>query len=250
MLTHFNKDGRAKMVDVGDKDTTLRNAKAEAKIFMKSATLQLIKNGGHKKGDVLAVAQVAGIMAAKNTSSNIQMCHQINLRGVDISFELEINELPVISNSITFKNCDEDGVPDGFTDFNLDQANDIITYGATETSVTYFLSFSDANTGSNPINPSPYKNRNGNMVYARVENLNGCYRIGTVSLQVATTSFPAGYIQELQTCDEDDTNDGLYSFDLTQASTDFIAQFPTGQNLSVHYYRNLTDPQLEQNEIL
>lgn len=100
MLTHFNKDGRAKMVDVGDKDTTLRNAKAEAKIFMKSATLQLIKNGGHKKGDVLAVAQVAGIMAAKNTSSNIPMCHQINLSGVDISFELQ-EEYVLINASVS-----------------------------------------------------------------------------------------------------------------------------------------------------
>jgi len=100
MLTHFNKDGRAKMVDVGDKDTTLRNAKAEAKIFMKPATLQLIKNGGHKKGDVLAVSQVAGIMAAKNTSSNIPMCHQINLSGVDISFELE-EEYILINASVS-----------------------------------------------------------------------------------------------------------------------------------------------------
>jgi gliding motility-associated-like protein len=168
----------------------------------------------------------------------------------DTSFEIEIFKLPEILSQIILKNCDEDGVPDGFTDFNLDQANDIITYGATGTTVTYYFTFLDANAGSNPINPSPYNNLNGNMIYSRVQNLNGCYRIGTVSLQVATTSFPAGYIQELQTCDEDDSNDGLYSFDLTQTSTDFIAQFPTGQNLSVHYYRNLTDAQLEQNEIL
>ena len=53
----------------------------------------------------------------------------------------------------------------------------------------------------------------------------------------------------MESCDDDDTNDGLHVFDLTQASTQFISQFPTGQNLSVHYYINLTDAQLEQNEI-
>jgi gliding motility-associated-like protein len=168
----------------------------------------------------------------------------------DTSFEIEVFALPEIVSQIVLKNCDEDGIPDGFADFNLDQANDIITYGNTGLVVTYYLSFSEANTNSNPIDPSPFNNINGGMVYARVENLNGCYRIGSVSLQVATTSFPAGYVQELQTCDKDDVNDGLFSFDLTQASTDFISQFPTGQNLSVHYYRNLTDAQLEQDEIL
>ena len=83
----------------------------------------------------------------------------------------------------------------------------------------------------------------------RVENSDGCYRVTTLNLQVSTTSFPTGYVQNMAFCDDDDTIDGLRIFDLTQASVQFISQFPSGQNLSVHYYRNLTDAQLEQNEI-
>ncbi|NCA91645.1 cyclic pyranopterin monophosphate synthase MoaC [bacterium] len=86
-LTHINKQGRAKMVDVGDKVVTERIAVASGVIMMKNETLRRIKDGGIKKGDVLTTAQIAGIMAAKNTYSNIPMCHNIALEGCDISFE-------------------------------------------------------------------------------------------------------------------------------------------------------------------
>jgi cyclic pyranopterin phosphate synthase len=85
-LTHFNEQGRARMVDVSDKAPTKRSATATSCITMKSTTLELIKQGKLKKGDVLAVAQVAGIMAAKRTSEWIPMCHPIALTGVDIQF--------------------------------------------------------------------------------------------------------------------------------------------------------------------
>ena len=97
---------------------------------------------------------------------------------------------------------------------------------------------------------SIYNNSNGNTVYARVENADGCYRIATINLQVSTTKIPNGFIEELDTCDDDNTIDGFHEFDLSQASNAFIALFPLGQNLSVHYYRTLSDAQLEQNEIL
>ena len=86
MLTHINESGRAKMVDVGDKDETLRVAKARGKITMLPETFERIMSGGVKKGDVLAVAQVAGIMGAKRTSELIPMCHPIVLTGVDLAF--------------------------------------------------------------------------------------------------------------------------------------------------------------------
>jgi cyclic pyranopterin monophosphate synthase len=89
-LTHFNQQGRAHMVDVSEKDTTKRVASAYAKISMNAQTLELILAGKMKKGDVLAVAQVAGIMAAKKTSEIIPMCHPLPLTKVDISFQ----ELP------------------------------------------------------------------------------------------------------------------------------------------------------------
>ncbi|KEO82346.1 cyclic pyranopterin monophosphate synthase MoaC [Tumebacillus flagellatus] len=86
-LTHFNAEGRAHMVDVSEKNTTDRTAAAIATLKMDAHTLELIRQGKMKKGDVLAVAQVAGIMAAKKTSDLIPMCHPIPLTKVDISFQ-------------------------------------------------------------------------------------------------------------------------------------------------------------------
>lgn len=88
-FTHVNEQGRARMVDVGDKPVTSRVARAAAKVLMAPSTLELVRTGGTRKGDVLAVAQVAGIMAAKRTWEIIPMCHQISLSGVDINFALE-----------------------------------------------------------------------------------------------------------------------------------------------------------------
>lgn len=85
-FTHINDEGRARMVDVTDKEITMREAIAEATVIVSGATMTAILTGGIKKGDVLAVAQVAGIMAAKKTSDIIPMCHPLMLSGVDISF--------------------------------------------------------------------------------------------------------------------------------------------------------------------
>lgn len=85
-LTHINNQGRAKMVDVSEKDETRRVAVAFGKISMKKETLERILSGGIKKGDVLSVAQVAGIMAAKRTFETIPMCHPLLLTGADVEF--------------------------------------------------------------------------------------------------------------------------------------------------------------------
>lgn len=89
MLTHINEKGYAKMVDISEKDDTVRVAVATSTISMSKEALNKIINGQIKKGDVLSVAQVAGIMGAKNTSNNIPMCHQINLVGCDLDFEID-----------------------------------------------------------------------------------------------------------------------------------------------------------------
>ena len=86
-LTHFNTEKRARMVDVTDKPAALRTATAEGFVYMQPETLALVRAGTLAKGDVLAVAQVAGIMAAKRTSELIPMCHPVSLTGVDLSFE-------------------------------------------------------------------------------------------------------------------------------------------------------------------
>ena len=85
-LTHFDHDGQAHMVDVGDKDTTQRKAIAEGSIFMQAETLKLIVQGGHKKGDVLGIARIAGIMAAKKTSDLVPLCHPLMLTHVELDF--------------------------------------------------------------------------------------------------------------------------------------------------------------------
>lgn len=88
-LTHINQQGRARMVDVTDKAETFRTALAEGRVRMAPETVTLIRTGGTPKGDVLAVAQVAGIMAAKRTHELIPMCHPLRLTGIDIRFTLE-----------------------------------------------------------------------------------------------------------------------------------------------------------------
>jgi len=85
-LTHFDKKGRAKMVDVSDKAETLREAVVRGSVFMNSKTFKRIMSGDIAKGDVLAIAKVAGIMAAKKTSEIIPMCHPLNLSHVEINF--------------------------------------------------------------------------------------------------------------------------------------------------------------------
>ena len=87
-LTHFNEQGRAKMVDVTEKALTHRTAVAAGEVHMSPETLEKIKSGAIKKGDVLAVAQVAGIQAAKHTWELIPMCHPLPLTGIDITFAL------------------------------------------------------------------------------------------------------------------------------------------------------------------
>ncbi|MBX3235289.1 MAG: cyclic pyranopterin monophosphate synthase MoaC [Nitrospiraceae bacterium] len=88
-FTHFNESGRARMVDVGAKASTERAATAQAIVYLQPETLEKIQHGKIAKGDVLAVAQVAGVMGAKKTPDLIPMCHPILLTSVDISFKEE-----------------------------------------------------------------------------------------------------------------------------------------------------------------
>ncbi|MGV2795170.1 cyclic pyranopterin monophosphate synthase MoaC, partial [Clostridium perfringens] len=85
-LTHFNEQGRARMVDVSGKEATVRVAVAETTVTMHPSTLQAIKEGRVGKGDVLAVAQIAGIQGAKRTSDWIPMCHPLPLTGGNLVF--------------------------------------------------------------------------------------------------------------------------------------------------------------------
>ena len=88
-LTHFNESGEAHMVDVGNKAITDRVAVTEGYIEMQADTLRLIAEGGHKKGDVLAIARIAGIMAAKKTADLIPLCHPLPISHVSVDFQIE-----------------------------------------------------------------------------------------------------------------------------------------------------------------
>ncbi len=94
-FTHFNEQGRAKMVDVGEKPETVRTATAMASVLVSRETFDLIRSGGMKKGDVLTVAQIAGVMGAKRTPDIIPMCHPIGLTGIDLNLSLNEEKLSV-----------------------------------------------------------------------------------------------------------------------------------------------------------
>ena len=88
-FTHFNEQGRAKMVDVGEKPVSTRTALAAGRVLVNGETFALIRSGGMKKGDVLTVAQIAGVMGAKRTPDLIPMCHPILVDGIDLDLSLD-----------------------------------------------------------------------------------------------------------------------------------------------------------------
>ena len=91
-FTHFNDQGQAKMVDVGEKPVSIRTAVAAGRVLVNPETFALIRSGGMKKGDVLTVAQIAGVMGAKRTPELIPMCHPILIDGIDLKLSLYLNE--------------------------------------------------------------------------------------------------------------------------------------------------------------
>ena len=108
-LTHINESGQAEMVDVTDKAVTQREATAEATITMLPATLQLIIDGGHKKGDVFAVARLAGVMAAKKCSDLIPLCHPLMLSSIKLDLHSDVENHRVIIHA-TCKLAGQTGV--------------------------------------------------------------------------------------------------------------------------------------------
>jgi cyclic pyranopterin phosphate synthase len=108
-LTHIDQSGSARMVDISDKSDTERVAIAKGAVVMRPATLALIEAGSMKKGDVLATAQVAGVMAAKRTAELIPLCHPLPLNQVAIDFQFD-QDLPGIEITATVKTFGKTGV--------------------------------------------------------------------------------------------------------------------------------------------
>lgn len=108
-LTHFNAEGKAHMVDVGNKAVTARKAVVSGAIRMQPETLAKIEAGDHKKGDVLGIARIAAIMAAKKTAELIPLCHPLMLTKVSVDFELD-NVLPGVRCEVITETCERTGV--------------------------------------------------------------------------------------------------------------------------------------------
>lgn len=242
-LTGTDTDGIEKF-NLKSKETEILNGQSPTKF-----TITYFKDAG------LTNQIIANLTSFQNTTANLQpiyvkIVNNSNLSCVITkSFNLEIFAFPVINSTFIFKQCDEDGVADGFTDFNLNEANDFLTFGDVTLSVTYHLSLPEANSGANIISASTFSNATQSVVFARIKNTNGCFRVAQVNLLVSSTSFSPNYLKTASACDNDGEIDGFRLFNLAENSADITAQFPTGQNLSVSYYRNLTDAQLEDNEI-
>jgi len=99
-FTHFNPQGRGRMVDVTEKNITFRQARAQGKIRMEKETMQRIKAGSIAKGDVLGVAQTAGVLGAKQTPALIPMCHPLLITGVDLNFDFQGDDILIIEATV------------------------------------------------------------------------------------------------------------------------------------------------------
>ncbi|MCC1484435.1 T9SS type B sorting domain-containing protein [Winogradskyella sp. E313] len=170
--------------------------------------------------------------------------------------DLVVNPLPVITASVELFQCDDD--TDGFTDFNLTEANILISANAANETFSYYLSMADATNANNPIpNPIAYTNTdpssNPDIVFVRVETNNGCFRIAQLDLLVSTTQIPANFELLFEACDDDlidgDNTNGITAFDFSTATTQILALFPANQNITISYYETEADALAETNAI-
>jgi cyclic pyranopterin phosphate synthase len=109
-FTHFNDQGRAKMVDISEKEETVRTARVRSSVQVSNEIYEAIQGNTIKKGDVLSVAQIAGIMAAKKTPDIVPMCHPLPLKAVDISFEWMVDKAYELLIDVTVKTKGNTGV--------------------------------------------------------------------------------------------------------------------------------------------
>lgn len=167
------------------------------------------------------------------------------------SFNLFVQPLPAINNTITLKQCDDN--QDAITIFNLTEANALIS---TDPNVQfgYFRTNADAQTNTTPITNFTSYTSGGEIIWIRVTNPNGCFRIATTTLVVSATQINASMAQTLEECDVDidqnnPANDGYAYFNFDSATTAILNSFTNSQNLTVTYYENLNDAFAEENAV-
>ncbi|WP_299123974.1 T9SS type B sorting domain-containing protein [uncultured Winogradskyella sp.] len=161
------------------------------------------------------------------------------------SLNIEVKSRP-IANDVSLIQCDEDGIPEGFTTFNLTEVLEDITGGNQTSSVDFYLSQNDAENELDAINGATFDNFfNPQIIYTRVTNTNtGCFSFSEISLEVSTT---ASNNASLQLCDTDGTEDGFMPFNLTDADVNVLANTPAG--LDLQYYETYNDALLENNPL-
>lgn len=169
---------------------------------------------------------------------------------------ITIHPRPVLTNNIvTLKQCDDNN--DGFSAFNLREAENSFVASTTGLTFTYFENPTDAqnnNVAASITNPIAYTNQvvSNDVVYVRIENSYGCYRVGQLNLNVSTTSIPSSFQRVFTVCDDvlsGSNIDGIATFDFSSVTPEIQALFPVGQLLTIKYYKNQIDALAEQNAI-
>ena len=205
-----------------------------------------------------------------NTSVNTQQVFvrienidNVDCNDTNISFNLVVNPLPIITDAVELKQCDDD--TDGFSLFNLNEAaTDISTNFANETFV-FYPTLADAENDTNAFTAAEaliFENRTvtTDVVWARAISSENCYRIAQVDIIVSTTGLPASFERSFSVCDDfldidgndtanNDDNDGISAFDFSSVTQEVLDLFPTTQQLTVTYYRNQADALAELNAI-
>ncbi|NND51048.1 MAG: T9SS type B sorting domain-containing protein, partial [Flavobacteriaceae bacterium] len=161
------------------------------------------------------------------------------------TFSLVVHNIPEAFDTNLFQ-CDEDGIPEGFTLFNLTEAFEVLTGGVANRSAKYFLSLIDAQNTTNEIAGNSYSNiANPQIIYVQViDDLTGCFNIAELTLEVSATNANDA---ELFECDDDGEEDGFHVFDLSEATATVLNGLPA--NVTLNYYEIYEDALLEQNPL-
>lgn len=159
----------------------------------------------------------------------------------------------LIQNTVTLKQCDDNN--DGFSAFNLTEANQLLVANTNNLTITYHETYNEADNGTNAIpNATAYTNQvvSNDVAYVRIENEHGCHRVAQLNLSVSTTNIPSSFQKTFTVCDDTvsgTATDGIATFNFSSVTSDIQALYPVGQALTIAYYKNLADALAEQNPI-
>lgn len=232
--------------NLGTKTTEIVNNQTDV-----SVTYHLLQND--------AIAGINGITTYSGPNRIIYVRLQNTITNCynTTSFNVVVSPLPVVDNDVILKQCDDD--TDAISDFNLTEANSIISNQNNLTFKYYLTQANAVNNVSQITNETIYNSPNNGVVWARIENENGCIRTAKVNLVVSATQIPATFQKiVLEECDDyidpsDPNGDGIDYFDLNKATNEpilgILAQFPSSSNLIVTYYETQADALAELNPI-